>query len=161
MIWRLALLFTVVPLVETWLIIEVGSRVGPLTTVLMLLFSGLLGGWLARREGGAVIRQLMDDLTRGLPPGPHLVEGALVLLGATLLVTPGFSTDVVGMLFLFAPSRRWLAPRVLAWLVKRFDLRGVRVGPPPNATAPVDPDRPPDQRRSMFSHPLPPGQSDA
>lgn len=160
MIWRLGLLFTIVPLVETWLIIEVGSRVGPLTTVLMLLFSGIVGAWLARREGGAVLRQLVADLGRGMPPGPHLVEAALVLLGATLLVTPGFTSDLVGLLFLFAPTRRLLAPRVLAWLAQRFELRGVQVGPPPG-TAPPDPDRPPSQRGSLFSHPLPPGQTDA
>lgn len=157
MIGWLMLLFTVVPLVETWLLIEVGSRIGPLTTVLLLLLDGVFGAWLARREGAAVIRQLFDDLGRGLPPGSHLVEGALVLAGATLLVTPGFFTDVVGIILLFPPTRRWIAPRALAWLLRRFNVRSVNVGP----GRPIDPNRAPESRSPMFSHPVPPGGPEA
>ncbi|MBM4365930.1 MAG: FxsA family protein [Deltaproteobacteria bacterium] len=113
----LFLLFTVVPVVETYLIIEVGSRLGALETVGTLVLAGLLGAWLGKRAGGTVLREIFEGLRRGEPPAVKLVEGLLALVGAVLLVTPGYLSDVVGILLLWAPVRRWLAPRVkdLAW----------------------------------------------
>lgn len=152
MIWRLGLLFTVVPLVETALLIWIGSRIGPLPTVLMLLLSGLLGAWLAKREGAAVFRRLVADLQRGLPPAMHLVEGALVFAGALLLVTPGTVTDLVGLLLLFPPSRRAFAPVFLRWLAKRFDVK-VSFGPP-GFDPEVSRERTAPPKKSPFDHPI-------
>lgn len=130
MIWRLGLLFTVVPLLETWLLIYVGGQIGPTPTVLLLLLDGILGAWLARSQGVGIVRQILEDLKKGLPPGIRVVEALMVLVGAVLLVTPGFLTDVVGYAFLFPPTRRVLAPFVMRWLLARFNLEGVNLGAP-------------------------------
>lgn len=113
----LFLLFTVVPVVETYLIIEVGSRLGALETVGTLVLAGLVGAWLGKRAGSTVLREIFAGLRRGEPPAVKLVEGLLALVGAVLLVTPGYLSDLVGLLLLWGPARRWLAPRVkdLAW----------------------------------------------
>jgi UPF0716 protein FxsA len=149
--WILFLAFTVVPAVETWGIIQVGSRIGATETVLWLIGAGVLGAWLGRRAGLGVLREVQDGLARGVPPADKLVEGVLVLVGSVLLVTPGVLTDLVGLALFIAPVRRWLAPRlkraVLAWLTQR----GVRVGtagPGPAAREAADAAR-------RFDHPIP------
>mgnify|MGYP001596840228 FL=1 len=94
------------------MIIQVGSRLGAAETVGTLVVAGLLGAWLGKRAGGPVIRELLAGLKRGEPPAVKLVEGLLALVGAVLLVTPGYLSDVVGLLLLAGPVRRALAPRV-------------------------------------------------
>jgi UPF0716 protein FxsA len=125
--WKLILLFTVVPTIEIFVLLQIGSVIGPTPTFLLLLLSGALGAWLARREGLSVLRQLSDDLQRGLPPADRLAEGALVLLGATLLITPGVVTDLVGLLILVPGVRRWLAPKVVRWLSASFGVPAMEV----------------------------------
>ncbi len=147
----LFLLFTLVPALETWLLIEVGSRLGAVQTTLTLVLAGLLGAWLGKRAGGTVIRELFEGLRRGEPPADKIVEGVLALVGGVLLVTPGYLSDAVGLLLLWQPSRRWLAPRVKArlwgWLGGRgytFVGNGGR-GPATRAQAPPD---------VQFDHPV-------
>lgn len=155
MLWKLGLLFTVVPLVETWLLIEVGQVIGPLPTVLLLLLDGVLGAWLAKREGAGILRQLMADLGKGLPPAVHLVEGALVLVGAVLLVTPGLVTDVAGFALLLPPIRRRLAPIVMNRLVGSFLGEGVQFGQPrPTDRSREEPRPESGVRQSPFNHPI-------
>jgi UPF0716 protein FxsA len=124
----LFLLFTVVPAVELWALIEIGQRVGGLETMVYVVAVGVLGAWLGRRAGVAVLREIFEDLRNQRPPADRLVEGALVLVGSILLITPGVLTDVTGIFLFIPPVRRWLAPRVkqaaLAWAQRR----GVQVG---------------------------------
>lgn len=120
--WRLALLFTIVPAVELFLLLQLGSWLGPLPTFALILVTGVAGGWLAKREGFAVLRQLSAELSNGLPPGERLVEGALVVLGGALLVTPGVLSDLAGILLIVRPTRRWLAPRLTRSLAQRFEV---------------------------------------
>ncbi|MBA2321225.1 MAG: FxsA family protein, partial [Deltaproteobacteria bacterium] len=114
--WKLLLLFlfTVVPAVELFLLLQLGSLLGPMQTFLIVLGTGILGAWLAKREGFAVLRQLQADLAKGLPPAVRVVEGALVLVGGLLLVTPGVLSDLTGILLLLPPVRRSIAPRIVA-----------------------------------------------
>jgi len=157
---RLFLLFTLVPVLELALLIEIGTLIGPLWTIAIVVTTGFAGAWLARREGFAVLRQLQKELERGIPPGAKLVEGALVLAGALFLVTPGVITDLTGLLLILPPSRRFLAPRILAWLLRRFQIQvqqvvrddleedGIWTEPTPQR-APL-----PDQA-APFDHPIP------
>ena len=116
----LFLAFTVVPAVELFLLLQMGSLVGPLPTFAFVLLTGVLGAWLAKREGAAVWRQLTADLANGLPPQQHLTEAAMVVAGGVLLVAPGVLTDVTGILFLFPPTRRWIAPALARALAARL-----------------------------------------
>ncbi len=125
----LFLMFTVLPAIELWLIIRVGEQVGAWQTVMMLVLAGVVGSWLGKRAGFQVIREIFDGLRQGIPPADKLVEAGLVLVGAVLLITPGYLSDVVGLLLFVGPVRRLLAPPIknLAW---RWLLRrGLSVGP--------------------------------
>jgi UPF0716 protein FxsA len=104
----LALLFVFVPVAELWLLIAIGTRIGVLPTVGIVLATGLAGAWLARREGTGVLRRIRADLERGVLPSDALLDGAIVLFGAALLLTPGVLTDAVGLFALLPPSRAWL-----------------------------------------------------
>jgi UPF0716 protein FxsA len=129
MLARLFLLFTVVPAVELYLLIRVGQWLGAAGTVVFVVLTGALGAALARREGLGVIHRWREGAVRGESPGDGLVAALLVLVGGLLLVAPGVLTDLTGLLLLFPPTRRLLAPRVKAWLVRHVHVEGVQVGP--------------------------------
>lgn len=114
----LVLLFLVVPVVEIYLIVRVGQVIGALPTVLLLLAESLLGAWLVKREGRRTWTALQAALNSVRPPGRELLDGALLLIGGTLLLTPGFLTDVLGF-FLVLPVTRPVARRVLTRLLAR------------------------------------------
>jgi UPF0716 protein FxsA len=142
----LFLAFTVIPLVELYLLLLIGRHVGALPTVMLVLVTGLIGALLARKEGLRVVRRWQQSLARGRMPEEGILGGLLVLVGGVLLVTPGVLTDVVGFLLLLPPSRRWIARRVRRVLERRIADGTVRVttfqsgpfpggpfGPPPGA----------------------------
>lgn len=115
----LVLLFLVVPLVELYVIIQVGSAIGALNTVGLLVLMGLAGGWLMKREGLGALRRVQSQLGQGRVPGTELVDGFLILFGGALMLSPGFLTDVLGLALLVPPARS-LVRRALA---RRFQLR--------------------------------------
>ena len=120
MLLRLFLLFAIVPVIEVWLIIKVGRVIGPLPTVAILLAISLAGAWLARSQGFRVIAAIRDELAAGRLPAAHILDGAFVLAGGILLLTPGFFTDLVGLVLLFPPSRRLLKLWMGIWLENRL-----------------------------------------
>lgn len=124
----LAVLFLVVPLVELYVIIQVGQAIGALNTVGILLLDSVIGGWLMKREGLAVFRRLQSKLEQGEVPGSELVDAFLILFGGALMLTPGFVTDLVGMALLLPPVRvvvrRVLARRFTAVAVQRTGFGG-------------------------------------
>jgi UPF0716 protein FxsA len=114
----LFLLFTVVPLLETWLLIEVGRVIGGAQTVLWLFVMGVAGAWLGKRAGSGVLRQVQQDLQAGKSPADSVIEGLLVVIGSVLLITPGLLSDLAGLLLFIPPVRRFLAPRFKGWLLR-------------------------------------------
>ena len=96
--------FIVVPLVEIWVILQVGDLIGLLPTVAILLTVSVVGAWLVKREGRAAWGRFRQSLGKRLP-AVEVVDGALVLIGGTLLLTPGFVTDVAGLLLVVPPTR--------------------------------------------------------
>lgn len=102
----------VVPFVELYVIVQVGQEIGVLPTIALLVLDSVLGAWLVRREGRRAWQALQQALNAGKAPTKELVDGALVLIGGTLLLTPGFATDLVGF-FLLLPFTRPLARRAL------------------------------------------------
>ncbi len=114
----LVVLFIVVPLVELAVIMQVGSVLGYGPTIALLLLESLLGAWLVKREGRRAWVALRDGIGRGRMPSTELADAALVLVGGTLLLTPGFVTDLVGF-GLVLPVTRPVGRRVLGWLIAR------------------------------------------
>jgi UPF0716 protein FxsA len=98
-------LFIIVPLAELYVIIQVGQAIGALPTIGLLLLDSLLGSWLLRSQGRAVWRRFQGTLAAGRIPAREVVDGVLVIGGGALLLTPGFITDVFGVLFLAPPTR--------------------------------------------------------
>lgn len=109
---RLALLFVVVPILELMLLIQVGQWVGLGPTLLLVLFTGVSGAWLARAEGMRVFFQFQRELASRRLPAQSLQDGLSVLVGGAFLLTPGILTDVAGFSLLFPPTRRWIQRRI-------------------------------------------------
>lgn len=118
---RLALLFVIVPLVELALLIQVGQWVGLGPTILLVLATGVGGAALARREGLRTLRSIQNQLAQGRLPGDELMDGAAILFGGALLLTPGVLTDFVGLSFLFPGTRRWMARRIRGWMARQVE----------------------------------------
>jgi UPF0716 protein FxsA len=108
--------FVVVPLVEIYVLIQVGQVIGPWWTILLLVLDSLLGSWLIKREGGRAWQALRTALETGRMPARELADGALILVGGTLMLSPGFVTDALGIL-LILPFTRPVARRLLTRVV--------------------------------------------
>jgi UPF0716 protein FxsA len=101
----LVLLFLVIPLLEIYVIIQVGRELGALNTIGLLLLISVVGAWLVKHEGLGVWRRVNAQMAAGNVPGGDILDGFLILLAGALLLTPGFITDAAGLLALFPPTR--------------------------------------------------------
>jgi UPF0716 protein FxsA len=99
------LLLILWPVAELFVAIKVADAIGVLATVILLLVGWPVGMWLAKTEGRAAWQRLSAAVAAGRPPGREVIDGALVLVGGTLLIVPGFITDALGLLLLLAPTR--------------------------------------------------------
>jgi UPF0716 protein FxsA len=116
MLFRLLLLFILIPLVELYLLLKLGALIGAGPTLAIIIVTGILGGTLARRQGFVVWRRIRRDLHEGVLPTESLIDGLFILAGGLLLLTPGLLTDVAGFLALLPPSRALLK----RWIKRRF-----------------------------------------
>ena len=118
----LVILFTVLPALELALLIKVGSHIGALNTILIVIGIGVVGAALARYEGFRVLMKVQDSLQRGIMPNAEILDGFMVLAGGVALLTPGFITDVLGLLLLFPVTRagiKWLLRRKFQSMIKQ------------------------------------------
>jgi UPF0716 protein FxsA len=99
------LLFVGLPLVEFFLLMEVGARLGFLPTLLLVLGTGVVGASLARQQGLGVLARMQEDLAQGRPPNRSALEAVVILLSGVVLLAPGFLTDAIGLMGLFPPTR--------------------------------------------------------
>jgi UPF0716 protein FxsA len=105
MLVPLVLLFVLVPIAEIAVIIQVGEAIGVWWTIALLIADSVLGSVLMRSQGRAAWRRLGEAMRAGRPPAREALDGALVVFGGALLLTPGFISDVLGLLLLLPPSR--------------------------------------------------------
>jgi UPF0716 protein FxsA len=110
----------VMSVAEIAVIVAVGQQIGALATVLLLLGSALVGGWVLRHEGARAWRAFTTAVTEGRPPGAEVVDGVLVLTGGALMMLPGFISDVVGLLLVVPFTRRVVRGLVLVQLASRL-----------------------------------------
>ena len=123
--WVLALVFVVLPVVEIYVIIQIGQALGAWWTVLLLVADGILGSWLMKHEGGRAWAALREALDERRMPARELADAALILVGGTLLLTPGFVSDIAG-LFCVVPFTRPVARAALTRFLTRTFLTGPR-----------------------------------
>lgn len=126
MLGVLALLFLVVPFAELYVLLRVGQWIGVGETIGLLVLVSVVGAWLVKREGIGVLRRAQARLQEGSVPGRELVDGVLVLFAGALLLTPGFLTDIAGVLLLLPPVRAALRSSTVKWLRLRAGARVVR-----------------------------------
>ncbi|HZE67198.1 MAG TPA: FxsA family protein [Sporichthyaceae bacterium] len=130
MAW-LVLALLLVPIAEIYVIVQVGQAIGAGPTILLLIADSVLGAWLVRHEGRRAWEALNRSLHAGRMPTKELADGGLLLVGGTLLMAPGFLTDIVGY-FLVLPFTRPIARRLLVgWMVSRVHIVGPPGSPPP------------------------------
>src|SRR3954468_3071938 len=98
-------LFIVVPILELYVIIQVGQSIGALPTIGLLIVDSILGAMLMRSQGRAAWRRFNETLAAGRPPAREVLDGVLVIFGGALLLTPGFLTDILGAILLVPPTR--------------------------------------------------------
>jgi len=119
MLFKLFLLFTIVPLCELALLIKIGEVVGLSYTIALVIFTGALGAWLARQQGIAVIAEVNTSMSKGVMPTNALVEGLLILVGGALLVTPGVVTDIFGFAMVVPFTRKLIRESVKRYMVSQ------------------------------------------
>jgi len=112
MLMKLILLFTIIPFIELSLLIELGTHIGTLNTIMVVIITGILGAFMARIAGLSVLFKIQENLRAGIFPADELFDGVLILIGGALLITPGLLTDALGFFLLLplgrAGVKKWL-----------------------------------------------------
>ena len=112
----LALIFIVVPVLEIGISLWSGNTFGSFPTIMIILGTGILGAYLAKKQGLKAIRDVQIQMKNFQAPGDAMVNAVFVFAGGLLLLSPGFVTDLFGFLFLFSPSRELFKPLVYKWI---------------------------------------------
>jgi UPF0716 protein FxsA len=107
------LVVLIVPFAEIYLLLGVGSIIGAFPTILLVVFTAVLGTWLLRQQGFATFRRFQESLARGEIPAYEMIEGPLILVGGALLLTPGFITDILGLACLIPSTRKKIAQYII------------------------------------------------
>lgn len=141
---QLLLLFTIVPLVELWLLVRLSGVFGFWTTIALVLGTGMAGAALARWQGFQVIQRVQAEMREGMLPAQALGDGALIFAAGLLLITPGILTDALGLVLLIPPLRKLVLKGVRHWFTRhvRIQAQAYHVGPngaqPPGRSTVID-----------------------
>jgi UPF0716 protein FxsA len=114
-------LIIVIPTLEIGVLLLSGKTIGAMPTVLLIIFTGVCGAWLAKRQGIETVRKAQRQMQSGQIPGETLIDGLCILVGGIFLLSPGFLSDVVGVLLLLPISRNLLKPFFLRIIRKMID----------------------------------------
>ena len=120
MLLKLFLAFTLVPVIELYLLIKVGAVIGSFNTVLIVIITGFIGASLARMQGLQTMTRVQKSLQQGIMPAEDLIDALIILVAGIVLLTPGFITDGTGLFLLFPATRyhfkRWLRRKLDQWV---------------------------------------------
>ena len=119
MLLKLILAFTIIPITEIYLLIEIGSMFGALTAVTLVILTGFIGAFLARMQGLQTLYQIQESLREGRMPSGELLDTLLIVIAGLVLLTPGFLTDSAGFLLLIPTTRN----SIKYWLQRQIELR--------------------------------------
>lgn len=121
----LVLIFVLVQIAEIWLLIQVGHAIGGWQTLVLLLLDSILGAALVRHQGRQTWRAFRRALDEKRMPAREVADGALILVGGTLLLTPGFLSDLLGLVFLLPPTRAFVRPLLTTFVARRLGVGGL------------------------------------
>jgi UPF0716 protein FxsA len=121
MFFKLFILFTVIPFIELALLIKIGTIIGTLNTILLILVTGVIGALMVRAAGIQCLFRIQNNMQSGIFPADELFNGVLILIAGALLITPGLITDVVGFLLLFPPSREIIKMYLKRYIKSKLD----------------------------------------
>ena len=119
MLLKLLIAFTIIPIIEIFLLIEIGSMFGALTAVTLVILTGFFGAFLARMQGLKTLYRIQESLREGRMPSGELLDALLIVIAGLVLLTPGFLTDSAGFLLLIPATRNFIK----YWLRRQIELR--------------------------------------
>jgi len=108
MFFKLLILFVTVPIIEIWILIDIGRGIGTLPTILLIIITGIVGAYLTKLQGLKTIYKIKENLKMGIMPSEELIDGFLIVLAGGFLITPGILTDSAGFLLLYPKSRNFI-----------------------------------------------------
>ncbi len=117
MLFKLFLCFTLIPVLELYVLIQVGSVIGGINTILVVLLTGFAGAWLARMEGMNTMLKMRMNVQQGMMPAEEMIDAVIIFVAGVVLITPGLITDTFGLLLLWPPTRN----RFKKMLRRKFD----------------------------------------
>jgi UPF0716 protein FxsA len=122
MLIKFFLLFALVPMLELYILIKVGSIIGAGPTIVLVILTAIVGAYLAKQQGMHTMYRIRQSLSQNMLPAEELVDAFLILIAGLVLLTPGFITDLLGLLILFPPTRKsfkiWLYKKISQWIDK-------------------------------------------
>jgi len=127
MFFKLFLLFTLIPVIELSLLIEIGSYIGILNTVIIVILTAIIGAYMVRMEGMGVMYRIQKNMQEGRFPGEELISGAMILVAGALLLTPGFFTDVIGFLMVIPVSRNYIGNLIRKYIEKNMSNNDIHI----------------------------------
>ncbi len=124
-----AIIFLIVPLIEIYLLIQVGQVIGAGWTIVAVVATAVIGVWLLRLQGLSTLMRARQKLDSNELPAQEMLEGVGLVIAGALLLTPGFCTDAIGFVLLFPPTRRWLTGRLAARMIVAQPMGSPHSGP--------------------------------
>jgi UPF0716 protein FxsA len=127
MLVKLLFLFLITPMVELFLLIEIGKAIGTLEVIGLTIVSGIAGAALAKSQGLSVLRKIQKEMAEGRIPAANLINGLMILIGGILLLTPGVLTDAIGFLFLIPWTRVLMKRLLMKWIIYKIQKGQVHI----------------------------------
>lgn len=127
MFFKLLLAFTLIPVTELALLIWLGSRLGFWQTLAIVIITGITGASLAKWQGFKVWNEIQSEMSQGHMPASRLIDGAFIFVAGLLMLTPGFLTDIAGVLLLVPPVRACIKERIRRWLQEKIRRGQIRM----------------------------------
>jgi UPF0716 protein FxsA len=121
------LFIVIVPAIEIAVLLYSGQLIGVWPTIVLIILTGILGTYLAKQQGLETIRRTQEQLRRGMMPGEAVLDGISILVGGTLLLTPGFVTDIMGLMLLLPPTRKFFKVLMLKAFKNWIDRGNIKV----------------------------------
>lgn len=122
---KLVAIFVLVPIIELFILLEIGKRIGVTLTIVIVIITGVIGAYLVKRQGFHILFRIENQMNEGILPADSFLEGLLLLIGGIFLITPGILTDLVGFLLIIPQSRFIVFQYIKQWLshkIKKQDM---------------------------------------